>query len=71
MEEVVGDGALLVPPSSPPQLAEALSSILEDAGDTEARRRRGLEIASRYTWAASAEAHVEVYREAVGTLAPR
>jgi glycosyltransferase involved in cell wall biosynthesis len=71
MEEVVGDGAILVPPSSPHQLAEALSSILEDAGDTEARRRRGLEIASRYTWAASAEAHVEVYREAVGTLSSR
>ena len=68
MEEVVGDGAILVPPSSPQRLADALSSILEDAGDTEARRRRGLEIASRYTWAASAEAHVEVYREAVGTL---
>jgi glycosyltransferase involved in cell wall biosynthesis len=63
MEEVVGDGALLVPPSSPDALAGALSSILEDPAETESRRRRGLEIASRYTWAASAAAHVAVYRE--------
>jgi glycosyltransferase involved in cell wall biosynthesis len=71
MEEVVGDGALLVPPSSPGDLADALRSILEDGQATERRRARGLEIASRYTWAASAEAHVEVYRKAVGTLPAR
>jgi glycosyltransferase involved in cell wall biosynthesis len=68
MEEVVGEGALLVPPSSPDRLAEALSSILEDTAATSARRDRGLEVASHYTWSASAAAHVEVYREAVSTL---
>lgn len=62
MEEVVGDGALLVSPSSPGELADALCSILDDAAETEHRRARGLAIAARYTWQASAAAHADVYR---------
>jgi glycosyltransferase involved in cell wall biosynthesis len=66
MEEVVGDAALLVPPSSPGDLAAALRSILDDPAATAARRQKGLEVARRYTWEASVAAHVEVYRGLAG-----
>ena len=62
MEEVVGRAALLVEPGDVDSLSEALSAALAGGPDTERRRRDGLAVAARYTWAASAEAHLSVYR---------
>ena len=51
-------------------LAEALDAVLAGpAGDGPARdrrRRRGLEIVARHTWAASADRHLEAYCYAAG-----
>jgi glycosyltransferase involved in cell wall biosynthesis len=74
MEEVAGDAALLVPPGDVSSLADALDAVLEgtaDAPDGVDRRRRGLEIAARHTWAASADRHVEAYRSAASRGARR
>jgi len=65
MAEVVDDAALLVTPSRPDELAAALEETVKGGPSVEDRRRRGLELAARYTWDASAEAHLEVFR-AVG-----
>jgi glycosyltransferase involved in cell wall biosynthesis len=62
MAEVVGDAAFLVTPADMDELAEALEEIVGDGAVVDDRRRRGLALAARYTWAASADAHVEVYR---------
>ena len=62
MEEVAGAAALLVAPGSVDALAQALEAVLAGGPDVAERRRRGLETAGRHTWAASAAAHVEVYR---------
>lgn len=62
MEEVAGAAALLVEPGDPDNLAGALDMLVRGDAGLEARRRRGLEIAARHTWAASAEGHVEAYR---------
>lgn len=62
MAEVVGDAACLVTPADMDELAEALEEIVRGGPAVEDRRRRGLALATRYTWAASAAAHLEVYR---------
>ena len=59
MEEVAAGAALLVPPGDVDALAAALDAAIE--GDAE-RRVLGLEVASRHSWTASAEAHAAVYR---------
>lgn len=66
MEEVAGEVAVLVDPGDTAGLADALDAELGGAGEVRARddRRRGLEIAARHTWAASADRHVEAYRHA-------
>jgi glycosyltransferase involved in cell wall biosynthesis len=64
MEEVAGAAALLVPPGDAAGLADALDSLLGGLPDEAARRRRGLEIAARHTWAESAARHLEAYRVA-------
>ncbi len=65
MEEVAAGAALLARPGDPGSLAEALDAALSgDRGDD--RRRLGLAVAARHTWAASAAAHVDVYRSVLG-----
>jgi len=68
MEEVAGDAAVLIPPGDPEALAEAIDAELAGGpggSSSEARRRRGLDIASAHTWARSADLHLPAYRHAV------
>jgi glycosyltransferase involved in cell wall biosynthesis len=65
MAEVVEDAARLVPPADPSQLAIALEETVRDGAAVEERRQKGLALARRYTWQASADAHLEVYRSLV------
>ncbi|HUQ63930.1 MAG TPA: glycosyltransferase family 1 protein [Acidimicrobiales bacterium] len=65
MEEVVGDAALLIAPGNTSELTGALEALLAGGAEVDNRRRLGLEVASHYTWDASAAAHVAVYRSVV------
>ena len=59
-----GESALLVPPNDPAALAGALGRL---AGDPALRRRLadgGRPLVDRFTWAASARRHMEIYAEA-------
>ena len=64
LPEVVGDCALLVPPNDPSALAAAIVRALDDA---ELRARLGAagraRVLDRFTWRATAERTVDVYRE--------
>jgi glycosyltransferase involved in cell wall biosynthesis len=62
IEEVVGAAALLVRPGDLNALTDAIESTIAGGSDIHARRRLGLEVASGYTWDASAAAHAAVYR---------
>ena len=62
MEEVAGGAALLAPPGDVDGLAAAIEAAIDGGPDLRARRSRGLEVAQRHTWEASAAAHAEVYR---------
>jgi glycosyltransferase involved in cell wall biosynthesis len=66
MEEVAGDAAILVAPGDTVALSGALESVLAGSGPDPDRRQRGLDIAARHTWAASADRHMEAYRRAAG-----
>ena len=56
-----GRDALLVPTGDPPALAGALASVLDDRGLAGRLRAAGRAVAARYTWAASAARHQEIY----------
>jgi glycosyltransferase involved in cell wall biosynthesis len=62
MEEVAGDAAVLVPPGDAGALADAVEAVVAGGEATADRRRGGLEVAARFTWEASASAHLAVYR---------
>jgi glycosyltransferase involved in cell wall biosynthesis len=62
LPEVLGDAALLVDPSSPHALAEALHSVNTD---TDVRARlvaAGHERVARYTWERATDELVTLYR---------
>ena len=65
--EVLQHGALgrLVPYGDPGALAEALSRLLEDRGDTAARAERAAAAVQKLDWSVSAERLTQIYRDAV------
>lgn len=64
-EEIAGDAALCVAPGDRDELHAAMRRVLSDAGFAADLRRRGLERASRFTWARTAAATVDVWRRAL------
>jgi glycosyltransferase involved in cell wall biosynthesis len=65
LEEVVGDAALVVPPSDPDALAGALETLLGDRVVAARLRAAGPVKAAPFTWAASIGHHVDAYRLAL------
>jgi glycosyltransferase involved in cell wall biosynthesis len=60
LPEICGDVARLAEPTRD-GLAEALSTLLDDAGERESRAARGPAHAKPFTWERSARAHADVY----------
>jgi alpha-1,3-rhamnosyl/mannosyltransferase len=63
--EVAGDAALLVDPSSVEQIRAAMRRIVEEPGLREELVRKGTERARRFTWAATVEGTLDIYRRFV------
>lgn len=55
LPEIAGDAAILVPPSKPPVIAEAMLRILRDSSPRQALIIKGRVRASQFTWDAAAE----------------
>jgi len=70
MEEVAGGAATVFAAGDVPALAGEIEALLE-RGPSPDRRALGLEVASRFTWEATAEAHEAVYASVAGTTAGR
>lgn len=64
LPEVAGDAGILVDPRDPEAIAAGLRTALRPGPDRERRIAHGRAWAARFTWEASARAHVRVYREA-------
>jgi len=62
LPEVGGDAALYAPPDDADAWAAALRRIVDDTALRERLAAAGIERAARFTWEASAERHVEVFR---------
>lgn len=63
LPEVLGDGALLVPVGDQQALAGAIHSVLTDPELVEDLTRRGAARVSQYSWEATTDALVELYRQ--------
>jgi glycosyltransferase-like protein len=62
-----GVNALLVPPADDAALASAMTSMMADGRLRDRLRAGGDEVVARYTWDASAQAHVRIYAEMMQT----
>jgi glycosyltransferase involved in cell wall biosynthesis len=64
MPEIAGDAAILSEPSKPDSIARAM---IDAAGlERDRLRARGLRRARKFTWGATAQSTLDVYREAAG-----
>ncbi len=61
LPEVVGDAGLLVDPTSPQDLADALARVLTDSELAAQMHRRGLARAGEFSWARAAHQTMAVY----------
>jgi glycosyltransferase involved in cell wall biosynthesis len=64
--EVIGEGGLLVPPDDRDELTHALHRVLTDADLASDLRARGSQQARGYTWSATAEGILALWRRVVG-----
>jgi glycosyltransferase involved in cell wall biosynthesis len=64
--EVAGDAAVLVDPMDEGAIADGLRRVLTDTALADDLRRRGRERAASFTWAATARATLDVYRQLTG-----
>ena len=64
--EVAGDAAVFVDPTDEAAIADGLRRVLTDTALADDLRRRGRERAASFTWAATARATLDVYRQVTG-----
>ncbi|HEY3111922.1 MAG TPA: glycosyltransferase family 1 protein, partial [Chloroflexota bacterium] len=62
LPEAVGDAGLMVRPTDVEAIAEAMAQVLTNPGLRSDLSRRGLERARLFTWQASAEKVLSIYR---------
>jgi glycosyltransferase involved in cell wall biosynthesis len=65
LDEVAGDGALIVPCGEPEALAVALETLCSDSAQRRELRERGLRQASKFTWKACAQGTLAFWRRAL------
>jgi glycosyltransferase involved in cell wall biosynthesis len=65
LPEVLGEAAVLVDPTDPESIADAIVSVLESEELAADLRRRGLHRSAQFTWERCAELTAAVYREVV------
>ena len=63
LPEVTGDAALLVDPSNVEDMADAMLKLTENVDLRQSIREKGLERAEQFSWQASAEALLGVYKD--------
>lgn len=67
VQEIVGDGALIVSASASDRWVATLDQVLSDEDLARQLRERGLQVAAKHTWASSAERTLALLVNAVNT----
>ena len=67
MDELAGGAAFTAPAGDAAALAGVLDAVLSGSAEVDSRRVRGLDVARRFTWDASAAAHEDVYESVSAT----
>ncbi len=65
LEEVVGDGGILVAPDDPDALGDALDRLISDTATRDAITVSGVARAATFTWSASVARHAVLYQQVV------
>jgi glycosyltransferase involved in cell wall biosynthesis len=68
LPEAIGQAAVLVNPENVFEIMRALHRVLVDPSLREEMRRRGYEQVKKYSWGASAQRILQVYREVAGGM---
>jgi len=71
LPEVLGDAAVMVPPSDVEALASAIDRVQTDAAFRALLRARGYQRAARFTWPAAAKQLLAAYQQALSSPLPR
>lgn len=66
MEDVVGEAAVLIPPSDAHQLATAMTALCDDPNERDRLRVAGPPRAATFTWTRSVDRHLDAYAGALG-----
>jgi glycosyltransferase involved in cell wall biosynthesis len=70
MADLSGGAAVLVPIGDLGALSEALVAVVIDRDGVDTRRSAGIDVASRYTWEACADAHVALWNRTTRLSTP-
>jgi alpha-1,3-rhamnosyl/mannosyltransferase len=70
LPEIVGNVGEMMNPEDPADTATRIHALLDDKARRSEMSRRGMERASKFTWAACAKATRAVYQEAIGASVP-
>jgi glycosyltransferase involved in cell wall biosynthesis len=62
LPEVVGDGAMIVDPRNPQDLAQAIQSLFKDENLRKNLSQKGIERSQAFSWRKTAEKTIEVYK---------
>ena len=62
LPEVVGDGAIIVDPRNPQDLAHAIQSLFKDENLRKNLSQKGIERSQAFSWRKTAEKTIEVYK---------
>jgi len=65
MPEVAGDAAVLIDPTDPVDLAQAMQKVIADPDFSKAISAKGFEQFTRFSWAKMAKDYMEIYKEIV------
>lgn len=63
LPEIAGDAALLVDPKNEIEMAEVMTTLINDAALYDAQRRKGFVNAHRFNWTDAAKKTMEIYNE--------
>jgi len=63
LAEIIGDSTLLTDPYNPQELAQALSTVINNRPLTQKLSQAGLKQAAKFNWSASAEQYLELFNK--------